>query len=417
MKLQRVRVRELHADLRKWVTENLDDVRLSRLYFDEKGGLTLTCDAPDPAVKAVVEKELNDRAAKLVPAAEPPATPKDGKDAKGEKEPNAANTRLATYPVAARLAADDTPAPPKPDVKFTKFPGGLTKFLQQQVADPKNTQWDAVLIERGFFNEKNEYTVRGVVNNELQKKQLGEYLDELAKDPMWADYFKPNPRGPLELEVIPMGKLVERVRRVTPAYPIFDGIRVNGAKYVFEKDSRGNSGQTLVFVAHLVGRTDRDAPATLRSLIAEDTKFFGRRLPAGRPIRFEEDPDGVPSNDQVGEFSIGYGATALSKGELKKAKEWLDVALLHYPQESAVWFLDAYYNHLLGDDELTRRDLYRIIDIEGRLAFDGPIQRKRRYLAAKDLQGERRDELEKMWLECWKEVKDGAQPMKFAEGK
>jgi hypothetical protein len=433
VKLERVKVRELHTALQQWARDTLDETRLTRLYFDANGVLTLTCDTPTPANEVAAKAELKKRAL----AQRIPLTPADapGKELlpvpKGVKEPKEAkesketkdNVSSSYQPVArlvGRASADDAKQPGSdPLVKPSPTPlkRSLVAFLQEETTNPKNKQWEAVLIERGYFNEKNEYTIRGVANSEAQKKALSAYFDKLAKDPEWENYFKPAPHAVPELEVIPMGKLVDRVQRVTPAYDVFDGIRVTNAKYVYEKDAKGADGQTLVFVAHLVGKTDREAPAKLHELIAEDTKYFGRRLPKGRMIRFEKDPDEAPTNDQLGEFSIGYAATALKKGEMEKAKAWIDAGILHYPHEASVWFLSAYYNHLRGDEELARRDLYRMIDIEGRLDFDGPVQRKRRYLAAKDLQGERRDELEKLWLACWKEVKDGAQPMKFAATK
>jgi hypothetical protein len=77
--------------------------------------------------------------------------------------------------------------------------------------------------------------------------------------------------------------------------------------------------------------------------------------------------------------------------------------------------LSAYYHHLKGDEELVRRDLHRTIDLEA-LDFAGRA-RTRRYEAAKGLQGEKRDELEKLWLKYWKQSKDGVQPLKFAKQK
>ena len=81
----------------------------------------------------------------------------------------------------------------------------------------------------------------------------------------------------------------------------------------------------------------------------------------------------------------------------------------YYPDEAATWFLSAYSNHLNGDKELVRRDLFRMIELEGRDPA-GPV-RKRRYEAVKDIQGEKRDELEKVWQECLKESREGARPI------
>ena len=93
---------------------------------------------------------------------------------------------------------------------------------------------------------------------------------------------------------------------------------------------------------------------------------------------------------------------------------------MHYPNESAVWFLSARYNFLNSDEtaesrrELVKRDLYRVIELEGPLAFNGPAQRKRRYEAAKDFQGTARVDLEALWLDAFREVKDGGKPITLA---
>jgi hypothetical protein len=147
----------------------------------------------------------------------------------------------------------------------------------------------------------------------------------------------------------------------------------------------------------------------------------------GRLVEFVEDPnwkDLVPVNDQIGHFAGGFAAYHLVHAEdapffercyhRAMARRWLDAGLLHAPDLSSVWFLSAFYYLTAGDLELARRDLYRLIAIEDPISFNGRDQRKRRYDVAKDLQGVKRDELEKLWLECWKELKDGAKPMSFA---
>ncbi len=489
-KLEKVKVRELHADLRKWATENLDDVRLNRLYFDEQSKLVLTCEAPDDAVKAVVEKQLIDRASKVIPglkAAEPmvpkeepkepekkdpkepekkdpkepeekkdvkkdPKEPEDKKDPKEpekkdpkdpkepekkdpkepekkeveKKEPEKKEEKDAAFALIAARLQETPKAVGGAEVQFTKFKGGLTKFLQQMVVDPSNKQWDSLLIERGYFNENNEYTVRGVANSEEQRKAFSAYLDSLKSDPQWAPYFSPKPHAAPDFAVIPMSRLVGRAQRVMPAYSVFDGVRIVSARYVYV-DDKVDPGQKLVFDAQIVGRPNLNAANELSKLIAADRKFYGRRLPRTRggleraiEIRAVADaviPADVVASDQIGNFTEGLGAAALAKGEKAKAREWIDAGILHAPHLSSVWFLSAYYNHLNGDAELVRRDLYRMIELEDPIAFDGPYQRKRRYRVAKDLQGEKRDQIEKIWLAVWKEYKDGGQPMTFVEVK
>jgi hypothetical protein len=199
-----------------------------------------------------------------------------------------------------------------------------------------------------------------------------------------------------------MAEMLNRVKRVTPAYPAFDGVRIESARY----DEKGN----LVFDAHIVGVLDRDAVPLLAKLL-RDHPTYRRRAPADKLVRIVQISGPAYSDDQVATFSLAYGAQLLAKGEMTKAKEWLDVGLLHYPNVSAVWFLSAYYNFLNDDSELVARDLQRVIELEGTLGFNGPAQRKRRYEYAKDLQGTKRNALEGIWLLRFREVKDGAKPI------
>jgi hypothetical protein len=274
-----------------------------------------------------------------------------------------------------------------------------------------------VLIERGYFDNAGRYNLRGVVDNKKQNAELAELIESYAGDADFKAYFiPPRPKGePLTLDVIPMAELMERVQRVAPAYPVFDGVQIRSAFY--DKDAN------LVFGAHVVGKPNlNEGRAVLAKLVAEHP-VYARRLAPSQNARDPKlkievlPPDPAPADDQLAGFSIGYAAAALADGDLDKAKKWIDTGLLHYPDESAAWFLSAYYNHLRGDPELVRRDLYRVIDIEGRLEFNGPFMRKRRYEAATKLQGPKRDELEGTWLGYFREVKDQPKTMTLVPAK
>ncbi len=405
--------RRVLRELREWARTNRDDLRLSRLYFGADGGLKLICEAP-------TEKDFEDVRAKFREVA-PQFFPAEVKPpAKGSDDPPPAGRSTDPVQPIARVSALQEPNNPAqaapllpPPVVETSLIPAFTPFLRQQLASDPKQRWSTVLIERGYFDDEGRYTLNGVVDGDPQKTELVEFVQRFSADPKWSAYFK-TPQGEpkelvLALDVIPMADLMARVQRVTPAYPVFDGVRVTNAAY--DKDAN------LVLGAHMVGRPNlKEGQKTLAELISKHPDFSRRlvKVLAGQEpkLRIEgKPPEPLPPNDQLADFSVGYGATALAQGELVKAKEWLDVGLLHYPNDSSIWFLSAYYNHMLGDRELVQRDLRRLIDIEGRLDFNGPLQRKRRYLAAKDLQGEKRDELEKFWLVVWKEAKDAPKVM------
>ncbi len=384
-----LRINKVMADLREWVIRTKDDLKIERLYF--------------PTDLAALRRKYQVDADGLVLVYHP-SSAADVKDVENEFR------RLMKAEIPDGIPATPggsakTVAPPDPRDREPLLPS-LTAFLRKALASDQK-KFNGVVIERGYFDEKGRYVLVGVLDRSEQKVELGKLLTRLEGMPKWEEYFRIQPTR-LAFAVIPMAQMLARVTRVTPAYPVFDGIRIDSANY----DGTGN----LVFGAHVVGELDRDAAPQLARLLA-DHPLYRRRAPAGKRVVIERTSGSPYSDDQLANFSLALGGKLLSKAHASKeddakAREWLDMAMLHHPYESGVWFLDAYYNFAVAkDEELARRDLYRVIDAEGTLAFNGPAQRRRRYDAAKDLQGPTRIKLENFWLICFAEVKDGAKPM------
>ena len=382
---------KVKADLRAWVIAAKDDLKLLRVYFPDsldslkkryyvdEGGLVLLYRPAKAADIKDVEAEFR-RVLKVhlengVPPP-PAAAPAPTGHADAEKEP---------------------------------LLPSLTAYLRREMAADQK-KWNGVLIERGYFDleKKNRYTLLGVVDAARQNVELQKLLDTLKADPKWVEYFTPEEPAKVALDVIPMRAMLDRVKRVTPAYAVFDGMRIESAHY--------DANVNLIFDAHIVGLLDPAAPPMLAKLL-RDSAAYRRRAPADKQVVIARLDGPAYPDDQLANFSLAFGAKLLAKANASKedderAKTWLGVGMLHYPNESAVWFLSAYYNFTIArDDELTRRDLYRVVDLEGPLAFNGPAQRRRRYETAKDLQGKDRIKLEALWLDCFREVKDGAQPI------
>jgi hypothetical protein len=170
----------------------------------------------------------------------------------------------------------------------------------------------------------------------------------------------------------------------------------------------------------------------LADLISKHPSYSRRVAKSSNPRFPKLRIDAVPlppaqNENPIANLANGYGANYLGRAgkasfierlyNLAKARAWIDAGLMHEPEQSSIWFLSAYYNFTTGDRELARRDLYRVIAIEDPLGVSGGDQRRRRYDVAKDLQGVKRDELEKLWMQCWKDFKDGAKPMTMVPAK
>ena len=387
---------KLLAELREWTANTMDDARLSRLYYAADGGLKLQVKTVTKADGDKVRAKFKELAAKYLPADAP----------KPPEPPKKDDTRAPDAGTVFINAALQPPKLPEPATVPATFSAGFTAHLRKEMAGDQK-KWNGVLIERGLFDEQGRYTLRGVVDTAAQNDELVKLFDELKTDPKWAEFFTPAPNKPV-LEVVPLRDLLDRVKRVAPAYPEFDGIRIESAQY--------DSDVNLIFKAHVAGELAPE-PAALLAKLLRDHPAYKRRAPSDKQVKIVRVSGPADTDAQEGRFSLAYGAKLLEGTDAKKAKAWLDSALLHYPNESGVWFLSAYFNYTNGDTELVRRDLYRMIELEGPIEFNGTAQRKRRYEAAKNIQGKVRNELESLWLDYFREVKDGAKRMTMTKEK
>lgn len=368
-----VATRKVLGELREWAALTTDDARVSRVYFAADGALKLEAKTVTAAEAEQVQKRFKELAAKHL-AAELP-----GNDAMRQ--------------------------PPAVDVKT--FGASLTTHLRKEMAADQK-KWSGVLIERGFFDAENRYTLRGVVDNAKQNDDLAKLVEALKSDPKLAEFYQDAPNKPV-LDVVPLGDLLDRVKRVAPAYPEFDGVRIESARY--------DANVNLVFDAVAVGSKVDDAAAALLAKLIRDHKDFKRRAPADKQVKIVR-TGGPPNVDGEGDgFSVAAGAKLLAGGDEKKVRAWLDGALLRYPNESGVWFLSAYHHHAKGDAELVRRDLFRLVALEAPFGLNAAAQRKRRFEDTKALQGKERNELDALVTEYLRAVADGAKPITLTKEK
>lgn len=363
--------RKLLERVRAFAADTIDDARVARLYFAADGGLKWD-------VRTVTKAEGDRVTAKF-------------------KE-------LLPDFFAGVAAPEGTP---EPAAEATLFKGAFTKRLRAVMAADQQ-KWNGVLVERGYFDAAGKYTIRGVVDTAAQNGALETELTKIAAEnpPVYGEFVLAPSANKPALDVIPMKGLVDRTVEVTPAYAAFDGVRVLRARY--------DENVNLVFDAHVVGRPDAAAPALLAQLLRAHPEYK-RRAPADKRVIISP-VTANPADEQLADFGMAYGAKLLAKRnptseDRAKAKEWLEAARLHYPNEAGVWFLSAYYHHTAGEKELARRDMFRVVELEGPLAFNGPVQRKRRSDAAKDLQGTTRAEVDALWLDAFRATKDGEQPI------
>lgn len=357
-----VATKKLLAELREWAASTMDDARVARVYYGAGGALTLDAKTVTKGEAEQVQRKFQELIGKhLAPAS--------------SQLPGAVNA-------------------PAPAANVSTFGASLTAHLRKEMtSDPK--EWAGVLIERGFFDAENRYTLRGLVDSAKQNDQLAKLLDGLKGNPKWGEFFAAAPNEPA-FEVMPLSSLLERVKRVTPAYPEFDGVRIESARY--------DADVNLIFDATAVGKVGA-APAQLLAKLIREHKDYKRHAPAGTQVKIVA--VGEPVAGDRDRFSLAAGAKLLEGTDEKKTRAWLDGAVLNFANESGVWYLSAYHHYLKGDTELVRRDLHRMVELEDARALNGAAQRTRRYEAVKNLQGKERNDLDALWQECLREAKDG----------
>lgn len=106
------------------------------------------------------------------------------------------------------------------EFQFTKFSASLTEELRKlSAADPQSSQ--GLHIERGYFNNKNQYVLRGAAQTSEQIEAVYKLLETEKTKPEWADFFR-NGVAPIEMELLPLETLLSKFQRIAPGYPRLD---------------------------------------------------------------------------------------------------------------------------------------------------------------------------------------------------
>src|SRR5262249_17456701 len=86
--------------------------------------------------------------------------------------------------------------------------------------------------------------------------------------------------------------------------------------------------------------------------------------------------------------SVNLAMELLRQGKLVEGRRVIDVALAHSPEDSALWFLSAALNGMVGAEDLIVRDLYRLTLLEDRDSLRGDVRRRERERKLERMQGD-----------------------------
>jgi hypothetical protein len=381
---------EMLKVLREYSEKHLDSVWLDRLYFDDVPKLHLTGFEYKP--KKAVE---NPEQAKEGPTSAVDIDLNNLLTDMKKQHPELNGIQLA--PVALEAQGVSPAAYLR---QLILAPGVSTQGVPEPI-------WDGVLIERGYYTVDGVYSLAGLVDNDGQRKILGDLLKKLADTKENASLFPATGKSKAmtsRMEVIPLKPMITGLKRVMPAYETFDNILLERAYH--------DSDKKLVLLCAVAGKKPTDAAAgpaekLLTQLFTEARPEWKRRSGYGISLKSKFVLVDVYVRDKafeaasrealagISELTSRYWASnpgailpffgkcepgnassirfpnlteeqirAAAFEHFTSATGYFDIALLHDPGDSTTWYLRALCYFALGDTQLAKRDLARNIKLE-----------------------------------------------------
>lgn len=364
-----VNTQAVFVELADWAGATLDDVRVERLSFDATGKLILKATAASKDDAAKLEAQFRallarheilkklDESRSAVASADPPAE---------KAPPSEAGTNIATF--SGSLTTD------------------LQTYLASHAGEPK---WRGILIGRGYFDRRqgNRYSLSVILDESKQAAAVTELVKEFAAKPTYAGYLGKDENPILSVEVISLGKLVAELREVMPAYPLFDGFRVDNAIHDAQRnlvlivagvstpanlEPKPNEKDPIGQVRQSLKKMLDDHPLwRKRSAVRVDSRLvfvYPTAIGMNGPV-----PGGpVPFNYDLGPLTAIHAARAIITDRGQKDDTYsgpymryqMRTALMHNPNNSALWYLSAGFHVIDGREDLALRDLRRVVLLE-----------------------------------------------------
>ena len=415
--------------IRDWADTHYDEVLTRRLYFTEAGNLQLEAIIPDDdstlpdAFRAYGRKLLMD-----LPQSQ------------RELIPTVWRKKLTHLQAIGRCATrtqrltyfNETMTAELPDIGFDLTSRkSVTKYLRDHFMGPDDKAHYGILIDRGIYGDSGTLIINGLYATTKQKKAIEEKLKELSEDPIYELQLSKG-WNVAQFKEVPIQPMLDGLKVVMPAYPELDRLILDRAFH--DKD------KTFVLGGEVFGAANPDASALLKKLLG-DHDFWKVRI-------YGEDGDfGLKLDVKTKQVNAKASRAAvrrclelirkslpdrkrcyckdnlpiltppyiLPKQKLplidgkvcKTCLEYLDGALLHTPENSTAWFLRALCHISLGQEELAKRDLRRMV----RLEEQNPIAKDLRLLELEHIQGSLRILLADFARHISAEILNGQPPM------
>lgn len=397
--MKTVSTERLLEQLRSWTAKTLNEVRVDRLYFSKDGRLSLSGICADEASRVQLQKALQGfiEAGPLHEHMKPLKLPSaDRETSSGLPMPsvaiNANLKRSAQRFVFVRLQPADEPSEPIVQLEIGE---SLLQHLRVLVAEDE--MLNGVLIERGFYNPDGRFTISGLIDSDEQMSLLTERVARIGAQPRWAKQLAFGWQVGT-LQSVPLEPMIACLCRVLPAFPVFDGVAISGARH--------DATNALAFQGSAPPDVDRDEMTRVLTHLLNGHSSWRRRAQSG--ITLAE----IISESATRESSVshltGEAMNLLYHGSYNDAIEILNSVILNEPNDTVGWELRALAMLSRGDEWAARRDLRRLVMLE---EATGPLYKyRRRYQLLSRFQGEVRTRFERMRLQTLTQVKCGFDP-------
>lgn len=258
---------------------------------------------------------------------------------------------------------------------------------------------DGTRLDRVYYDENNQLQIEGLLADDNQQQLLPALLAQFAGDPVWGPQIV-NGFSTNSMRVQPIAPLLQFVKNVMPAYGELDGAEVVRAFHACDGrlafEGRVLSEEQRAYLQAALAYEIWQKPAWRIRLVSRSAS---QPLVDVGKMTLTEIPTSWPKAMQA--FSAAKGL--YKKGCYREALEQLNLAMTHYQREACVWCYRALCYIALGEMDLARRDLRRIVAMEKA----GVISDTDHDQVLAQVQGPQRDCFEQLRLECLLHHRDG----------
>ncbi|MBM3995732.1 MAG: hypothetical protein FJ303_16515 [Planctomycetes bacterium] len=365
--------------MRTWVAaqEDINEVRIERLFFDGMGKVRVAAFATAAPDKDKTARKLPD----FLPKLESKKLPSLDPDAEDETPPKLPEKKLDKGQAPVIFLQDAKDAGP---IRIDLLDKSVRQYLRESIT--KEFRFDGLRIDRCYYDVKGVLHIDGLAD---RSQQVGDLKSTIDSEAAPFDRKRQLPSGWAEGRqvVIPIDPMKVALKENLPSLSEFDGVTLHRAFH--------NVKNELEVTASVIGEADKKDLEPILKRLLETHPRWRHRTSAGVAIDISDrkKADRALAKKQVFDalrllqVNIGEASAAEfpktegwwshdwpfdpkkkrvlpTDADYKKCLEHLDAAILHDPLNMTAWYLRGYCLQTQGRSDLTLRDFRRMAAVE-----------------------------------------------------